>query len=52
MRSRGARLEISGDAGRFAPQLSQKGLLRSLDARELSDGTLRYLLWIAALLTP
>lgn len=32
--------------------MSQHGLLRSLSARELSDGTLRYLLWIAALLTP
>ena len=31
---------------------SQHGLLRSLSAAELSDGTLRYLLWIAALLTP
>jgi predicted ATPase len=32
--------------------LRQHGLLRSLDAAELSDGTLRYLLWIAALLSP
>ena len=31
---------------------SQHGLLRPLSAAELSDGTLRYLLWIAALLTP
>src|SRR5881398_3067509 len=31
---------------------SQHGILRALDAAELSDGTLRYLLWIAALLTP
>jgi predicted ATPase len=30
----------------------QPGLLRSLRAAELSDGTLRYLLWAAALLTP
>ena len=28
------------------------GLLRPLSQAELSDGTLRYLLWIAALLTP
>ena len=28
------------------------GLLRPLKAVELSDGTLRYLLWIAALLSP
>ena len=32
--------------------MQQHGLLRSLKAAELSDGTLRYLLWIAALLTP
>src|SRR5436190_16823022 len=32
--------------------MKQHGLLRALDAAELSDGTLRYLLWIAALLTP
>lgn len=30
----------------------QSGLLRPLTAGELSDGTLRYLLWIAALHTP
>lgn len=32
--------------------MHQHGLLRPLRAAELSDGTLRYLLWIAALLTP
>ena len=32
--------------------MQQHGLLRSLKAAELSDGTLRYLLWVAALLTP
>ena len=32
--------------------MKQHGLLRALGAAELSDGTLRYLLWIAALLTP
>jgi len=32
--------------------LQQHGLLRTLSAAELSDGTLRYLLWTAALLTP
>jgi len=40
------------DAGRFSIQFQQEGLLRPLSASELSDGTLRYLLWIAALLTP
>jgi len=38
--------------GRFEVQLQQHGLLRPLSAAELSDGTLRYLLWMAALLTP
>lgn len=43
---------ITQDDGRFAVQLQQEGLLRPLAASELSDGTLRYLLWVAALLTP
>jgi predicted ATPase len=38
--------------GRFEIEMHQHGLLRPLRAAELSDGTLRYLLWIAALLTP
>lgn len=33
-------------------EFHQKGLLRPLSGAELSDGTLRYLLWVAALLTP
>lgn len=45
-------LEVQTDSGRFALEMSQHGLLRALSAAELSDGTLRYLLWIAALLTP
>jgi predicted ATPase len=40
------------DDGRFSIALSQYGLLRPLSGFELSDGTLRYLLWVAALLTP
>jgi predicted ATPase len=48
----GSRVEIHEQAGRFEAQLRQHGLLRSLAASELSDGTLRYLLWTAALLTP
>jgi predicted ATPase len=32
--------------------MQQHGLLRPLKSSELSDGTLRYLLWVAALLTP
>nr|WP_241392827.1 AAA family ATPase [Pseudomonas chlororaphis] len=40
-------------AGRlFGVQFYQDGLLRPLSAAELSDGTLRYLLLVAALLTP
>jgi predicted ATPase len=37
---------------RFAIEFHQDGLLRPLNGAELSDGTLRYLLWLAALLTP
>ncbi|MGH9586469.1 MAG: AAA family ATPase [Acidobacteriaceae bacterium] len=48
----GSRIEIEVQAGRFEVKLRQHGLLRSLVAAELSDGTLRYLLWMAALLTP
>lgn len=49
----GSTLSISGsEDGRMIAQMSQHGLLRPLSAAELSDGTLRYLLWIAALLTP
>jgi predicted ATPase len=48
----GSRIEIEAQAGRFEVQLQQHGLLRPLAAAELSDGTLRFLLWTAALLTP
>ena len=48
----GARVEVEHGGGRFTLLFSQHGLLRPLSAAELSDGTLRYLLWIAALLTP
>ncbi|MBS2532875.1 AAA family ATPase [Catenulispora sp. NF23] len=49
----GSRLHIQvGDDGRFTLQLRQPGLLRPLGAPELSDGTLRYLLLAAALLSP
>ena len=48
----GSRVEIDSDEGRFWLLFHQHGLLRPLDAAELSDGTLRYLLWVAALLTP
>lgn len=39
-------------SGHFSISFSQDGLLRPLSGSELSDGTLRYLLWVAALLTP
>ncbi|MEC3977344.1 AAA family ATPase [Amycolatopsis sp. H20-H5] len=48
----GSRVDIGNHDGRFELQLRQHGLLRPLGAAELSDGTLRYLLWVAALLTP
>jgi predicted ATPase len=49
----GARLNIEPlSGGRFAIEFFQEGLLRPLSAAELSDGTLRYLLLVAALLTP
>lgn len=49
----GAMLDILVQVdGRFSIEFKQHGLLRPLSALELSDGTLRYLLWVAALLTP
>jgi predicted ATPase len=48
----GARLELAAEHGRFAFRMSMPGLLRPLEAAELSDGTLRYLCLVAALLSP
>jgi predicted ATPase len=48
----GSRIVINFENVRFEVQLQQHGLLRPLSAAELSDGTLRFLLWTAALLTP
>src|SRR5690349_2593654 len=48
----GSMIEVLNIEGRFEISMHQNGLLRPLKAAELSDGTLRYLLWIAALLTP
>ncbi len=48
----GASVDVVDHGGRFALEFHQHGLLRPLAQSELSDGTLRYLLWIAALLTP
>jgi predicted ATPase len=48
----GARVDVATNQGMFELRFSQHGLLRPLAAAELSDGTLRYLLLVAALLTP
>ncbi|WP_145478175.1 AAA family ATPase [Stenotrophomonas rhizophila] len=48
----GAQVLIDGSEGRLHLKFQQPGLLRPLTAAELSDGTLRYLLLIAALHTP
>ncbi|WP_179466406.1 AAA family ATPase [Mycolicibacterium vinylchloridicum] len=48
----GSRVEVRCSDSRFEVTLRQPGMLRALTAAELSDGTLRYLLWVAALLTP
>jgi predicted ATPase len=48
----GSHVEVTAPGGRFELALRQPGLLRPLRTAELSDGTLRYLLWAAALLTP
>lgn len=48
----GARVEVIGSEGYFELEMRQHGLLRALKTSELSDGTLRYLLLVAALLSP
>jgi predicted ATPase len=48
----GATLNVNHNNGRFEIEIQQHGLLRPLAAGELSDGTLRYLLLTAALLSP
>ncbi len=49
----GATIGFNADFGnRFLLRFQQDGLLRDLNQAELSDGTLRYLLLVAALLTP
>jgi predicted ATPase len=48
----GSQIAVESVSGRFGLTMAQHGLLRTLGTPELSDGTLRYLLWIAALLTP
>lgn len=48
----GARVDVGVSGDRFETLMQQHGLLRPLTSAELSDGTLRYLLWVAALLSP
>jgi predicted ATPase len=48
----GGSVTVSGRGAYFEIEMRQHGLLRPLKASELSDGTLRYLLLVAALLSP
>jgi predicted ATPase len=48
----GAEIRIAIAQGYFDVEMRQQGLLRWLRSAELSDGTLRYLLLVAALLSP
>ncbi|MCG5434338.1 AAA family ATPase [Mycobacterium sp. MYCO198283] len=48
----GAQLTVAVHDGLFDLSLQQRGMLRPLRAAELSDGTLRFLLWATALLSP
>ncbi|MCY3009649.1 MAG: AAA family ATPase [Planctomycetota bacterium] len=48
----GTQLFVQPVGNHLQVQLQQSGMLRCLNASELSDGTLRFLLLVAALLTP
>jgi predicted ATPase len=48
----GGSIDVVDANGYFEVEMRQHGLLRPLKTSELSDGTLRYMLLIAALLTP
>lgn len=48
----GAAVSVAVHDGLFDLQLAQRGMLRPLRTAELSDGTVRFLLWAAALLSP
>lgn len=48
----GSRVQISSTDGLFELLLRQKGMLRPLRTTELSDGTLRFIMLAAALLSP
>jgi predicted ATPase len=47
-----AQVEVTTKDGLFELTMQQHGMLRPLRTAELSDGTFRYLLWVAALLSP
>jgi len=48
----GGAIQVVDADGYFEVEMRQHGLLRPMKTAELSDGTLRYLLLVAALLTP
>ncbi|MBV9865481.1 MAG: AAA family ATPase [Abitibacteriaceae bacterium] len=48
----GAALSVESPQARFSLYLQMPGIYRPFDARELSDGTLRFLCLLAALLSP
>ena len=48
----GASVSVAVNDGLFDLRLHQQGMLRPLRSAEISDGTLRFLLWAAALLSP
>ena len=48
----GSSIDVAVSDGYFEVEMRQHGLLRPLKTAELSDGTLRYLLLVAALLSP
>ncbi len=48
----GSRVDVDTHGGLFTLVLHQPGMLRGLGVTELSDGTLRFLLLLTALLTP
>jgi predicted ATPase len=48
----GSTIIIHSENSRFKVLLNQPGIKRPLDAQELSDGTLRYLCLVAALMSP
>lgn len=48
----GSHISVESQNGIFDLRFHQKGLLRPLSSKELSDGTLRFILWAAALTSP